>query len=70
MCERPGMCCALLTDTVLSDGNAWSARFQRLLSAGSLIFKTTIFRESQSSYSRPTPPSCVDREKHRSWHVH
>ncbi|GFZ52429.1 hypothetical protein JCM24511_10202 [Saitozyma sp. JCM 24511] len=27
------------------DGNAWSARFQRLLAAGSLIFKTTIFPE-------------------------
>jgi hypothetical protein len=28
-----------------SDGNAWSARFQRLLSGGSLVFKSTIFRE-------------------------
>ncbi|GFZ52387.1 hypothetical protein JCM24511_10160 [Saitozyma sp. JCM 24511] len=27
------------------DGNAWSARFQRLLSGGSLIFKATIFPE-------------------------
>lgn len=26
------------------DGNAWSARFKRLLSSGSLIFKSTIMR--------------------------
>jgi hypothetical protein len=28
------------------DGNAWSARFKRLLTSGSLIFKATIMRES------------------------
>ena len=30
------------------DGNAWSARFKRLLTTGSLIFKSTIMRESPS----------------------
>ena len=36
------------------DGNAWSARFKRLLTTGSLIFKSTIMRES------PTlPRNCV-----------
>lgn len=27
------------------DGNAWSARFKRLLTSGSLIFKSTLMRE-------------------------
>ena len=32
------------TLTPYSDGNAWSARFQRLLGSGSLVFKSTIIQ--------------------------
>ena len=35
------------------DGNAWSARFKRLLTSGSLIFKSTIMRKSNYSSSFP-----------------
>jgi len=31
------------------DGNAWSARFQRLISSGSVVFKSTVFRELSGS---------------------
>lgn len=35
------------------DGNAWSARFKRLLSTGSLILKSTIFPEFWNDRIQP-----------------
>jgi hypothetical protein len=46
----------IVADNWRSDGNAWSARFQRLISSGSLIFKATIMRESDRvdlNHTRP-----------------
>jgi hypothetical protein len=43
----------MVADTCRSDGNAWSARFQRLLSSGSLIFKSTMMREYCRRYLIP-----------------
>lgn len=39
------------------DGNAWSARFRRLLGSGSVVFKTTIFPE----WNCASHPSSTER---------
>ena len=35
------------------DGNAWSARFRRLLGSGSVVFKSTIFPEWNTQWLKP-----------------
>lgn len=41
------------------DGNAWSARFKRLLSTGSLVLKSSIFPEWWSDRIMPVSPPCI-----------
>jgi len=36
-----------------TDGNAWSSRFRRLLSSGSVVFKSTIFPEFNTQWLKP-----------------
>ncbi|KAL0062420.1 hypothetical protein AAF712_010699 [Marasmius tenuissimus] len=35
------------------DGNAWSSRFKRLISSGSVVFKSTVYREWWSDRVQP-----------------